>query len=64
MTILGAIEIFIYNARTRPNGLKQLAFLDDEHLNCFFPKMLKVVHRRLFTNPSQLVREIKNGRRP
>ncbi len=37
------------------SALKMLAFFNAEQLKCFSPKMLKVVHKRLFTKPSTFV---------
>jgi len=51
---LGEPVMFIYNAKTQANALKQLAFINAEHTKCLFPKMLNVVRKRLFTRPSVL----------
>jgi len=32
--------------------VKQWAFFNAEHLHCFFPKMLKVIHKKLFMKSS------------
>jgi len=56
VSILGALKMFpaFGGTKTRYKALKQLAFLNAEHLKRFSPKMLNLVHKTLFTSLSRL----------
>ena len=40
---------------TRAKALKQLAFLNAEQIECFSPKRLNVIRKKLFTNASIII---------
>jgi len=52
--ISGALKLFSQNAKTRYKALKQLAFLNAEHLKRFSPEMLNLVRKTLFASLSFL----------
>jgi len=56
VSILGALKTFpaFGGTKTRYNALRQLAFLNAEHLKRFSPKMLNLVHKTLFASLPKL----------
>jgi len=56
--MLGALEMFSSNAKTRVNILKQSAYFDAEHFKVLCPKLVNFVRKRLFTSLSLCVESL------
>ena len=50
----GIHEMLHYIPKTRPYGLKQFEIFNVQHFMNLFPKVAKIVRKRLFTNSSGL----------